>query len=176
MVIHNTETLVERAEWHAKQDHIYQGTYGCGKVNGKAEFVGCAIGCLATPHKPRELVEFLRANLGDADASSALWGPGKKFLAIDSFDQTQEIAEQFGICRGLMRLVEDVFEGLSTHGAAINFVRDFARVCAEIEGADIKDEDATYTIQPKLRELEYDDQPPALFDAMREVAHAQVTA
>lgn len=169
MVIKDTHKLVERAEWHAEQDHIYQGTYGAGKVNGETEFKGCAIGCLATPHGDEELAEFLRRYLReDLTASPSIWGEGMTFLGLDSIEQTYEIEEQFGICTELLRVVEDIFEGLPTHGDAINFLPAFARALPE--GADIKGADVMERIHPPLHNRTYEEQPRVLFDVLAEFA------
>lgn len=155
-IIRNTKTLRERAEWHAAKDHVMQGTYGRGDVNGKAEFKGCVIGCLATPHGDA-LVEYLRDNLSI--------GEGIRLMSRGDYSLTSDIYEQFGIEPELMRLAEDVFEGLSTHGAAINFVRDFVRALPE--GAKIDAEDAGH-IRDRLRGLPMDSRPARLFVLLAE--------
>lgn len=128
MKIKNTRELVLRAQAHARADHIKQGTYGNGFVNGHEEYVGCAIGCLSTPHRKRDLRSFLKQ-----------WITTDRDGVLDfrrrPQDMVQQLADEFGICPELSRVAESVFENLEHHGAAINFIPDFAQ--ALVEGSSV---------------------------------------
>lgn len=130
MRIKNTAELVRRANWHARYDHIEQGTYGDATVNGVAEFKGCAIACLSTPHTKKGLRDFLRGIFGGS-GSGELNEFGWK-----SDDQRKALAKEFGICRTLALVLEGLFESQKTHGAAIEFIPAFAKALKE--GSDIK--------------------------------------
>lgn len=136
MKIKNTKELQLRADSHARNDHILQGTYGKGNVNGHIEFKGCAVGCLSTPHRKKELRDFLRKHLNRRPAYA--YGP-EQFLDITEGTQREMLAKEFGITEDLAVLAEGIFEVQETHGAAINFVRDFAK--ALVEGSDIRPRD-----------------------------------
>ena len=129
MKIKNTRELVLRAQGHARADHIKQGTYGQGAVNGHAEYQGCAIGCLSTPHRKGDLRAWLRDNL---------WGPAASLTYVyqGSDAMTKQLADEFGISPQLARAAESLFEGFYTHGDAINFIPEFAKSLNE--GADIQ--------------------------------------
>lgn len=127
MKIKNTKELRLRANSHARNDHIRQGTYGDGSINGKAEFKGCAVGCLSTPHRKWELFNWIKAKL-----------TGRKYRwSMSRSEALAGLRDEFGITERLAVVAEACFEGKGTHGAAINFVRDFAHACPE--GADIQD-------------------------------------
>ena|ERR1700690_1419548 len=134
MKIKNTKELRLRANDHAKHDRIKQGTYGDGNVNGHAEFKGCAIGCLSTPHRKAELREFLRGIFGGASEGWQQLEYAENDL--DDFGQMKLLSKEFGICPELARSAEALFEGCDTHGAAIEFVPAFAKALPE--GADIR--------------------------------------
>lgn len=125
--IKNTRELVLRARGHARQDHIQQGTYGDASCNGHLEFKGCAIGCLATPHRQSELRAFIK-RFGWKDDDTGDW-----FLNEDndSAKQVKRLKREFGICEPLARLAEGIFEGARTHGAAINVIPEFAAALPE---------------------------------------------
>jgi len=131
MKIKNTKELVLRARGHAKLDHIAQGTYGDGTVNGDVEFKGCAIACLATPHRKKDMRAWFIKWLGEN------YEPGysNEVEFDDHADLIPALEREFGITQGLARAAEALFESQSTHGAAINFIPAFAE--ALNEGADI---------------------------------------
>lgn len=128
MILRNIRELVLRARSHAEQDHVVQGTYGSCRSDGRSvEYKGCAVGCLSTPHRARELADFLEKWLK----------PGTTYLDISDRQQRELLGEEFGITPVLAVAAEGLFEAQFTHGAAINFVKDFAE--ALVEGADVTD-------------------------------------
>lgn len=130
MKIKNTRELRLRARGHARADHITQGTYGNSHTNGKPEFEGCAIGCLATPHRQSDLRSFIK-RLGSFDISDEVWR-----LNENAEPQLNRLRREFGISRQLARMAEALFEGFSLHSDAIDFIPAFAS--ALNEGADLK--------------------------------------
>lgn len=127
MKIKNTTELVRRARWHARQDHVRQGTYGEIETNGKIDFEGCAIGCLATPHRQKDLWAAFRTHGG--------------MLTEVSF-QLETLEDDFGICNELARCAEAIFENFPYHGEAIEFIPRFAEALnegAEIDEAMLRD-------------------------------------
>ncbi len=134
MKIKNTKLLRKRADWHHANDHIKQGTYGEGSVNGKPYFEGCAIGCLSTPHTFKALNAWARSYLPEDYESGQMVE-----LGPEPGEMRGILGEEFGICNALTHLAEDIFEGLGYHGDAINFVRDFAHALKE--GSTITDRD-----------------------------------
>lgn len=126
--IKNTGELVLRAQAHARHDRIRQGTYGDASVNGHAEYKGCFIGCLSTPHRKRDLFSFLRKARDEGSLEY-----------FDDHDQRLALHREFGICLELSYLCEAIFEGLPTHGAAIEFLPAFAKALAPCEGKRITD-------------------------------------
>lgn len=133
MKIKNTKELRLRANAHAKYDRTKQGTYGDASVNGHAEFKGCAIGCLSTPHRKSELRGFLRNIFGGATDGWDSLEYAKN--SLDDEDQVELLSEEFGICPALARSAESLFEGCATHGEAIEFIPAFAKALPE--GAEI---------------------------------------
>lgn len=141
MRIKNTGELVLRAQGHARSDHIEQGTYGQLKANGFAEFRGCAIGCLATPHRKRDLKALYRALMGGNRRSRH--ASGAYITTMDDLRQIEfssdglirGLKREFGICSELARCAEAIFEAQELHGEAISFIPAFARALRE--GADI---------------------------------------
>ena len=125
MKLKNTAELRLRALAHAREDHIRQGTYGSGSVNGHANFEGCAITCLATPHRKGELREFLRGIFGDRGSTASFRAFGR-----DEFHQMRDLRRDFGIHASLARMAEALFESQPTHGAAINIIPRFANALA----------------------------------------------
>lgn len=123
--IRNKRTLVRRTQWHADQDHVVQGTYGSGSCNGQAEFQGCAIGCMATPHTTKGLRAFIKRVGGMSH------GLGEWSFHEEDDDQLPRITKEFGVSRALARVAETLFEAQPTHGAAINFIPKFARALPE---------------------------------------------
>lgn len=111
-----------RARAHARLDHVVQGTYGKASVNGDAEFKGCLIGCLSTPHRKRSLIRYLREHIG---AKSGVTG------FFDDDAQVKSIEREFGIPRGIQRIAENIFEAFPFHGEAINFLPEFADAIPE---------------------------------------------
>lgn len=126
MKIKNTHELRLRANSHARHDHVAQGTYGEASLNGHVVYKGCAIACLSTPHRQADLRSFL------AD----WWDQACDRLNVDDGWMREQLAREFGITERLVLVAEGLFEAQPTHGAAINFVRDFAHALPE--GADIK--------------------------------------
>lgn len=148
MKIRNTKLLVQRAESHAKHDRIAQGTYGATKTNGKTpHFKGCVIGCLATPHGEKGLRAFLQhtdrsyAASGERTPGKLPDGSGWGWLDVDSSQQLDHIEQVFGIPTELMRWAEDVFECFSHHGEAIEFVPEFCKRIALLEGIELTSDD-----------------------------------
>lgn len=127
MKIKNTRELVLRAQGHARADHIKQGTYGSSRTNGKTEFTGCAITCLAAPSRLADLRAWIKAV------------PREGFSMEDHDEHAliRQLGEEFGICESLARLVEIIFESLDFHGEAINFIPQFAK--ALVEGSSFTD-------------------------------------
>jgi hypothetical protein len=136
MRIKNTQELVNRSRWHARHDHVKQGTYGKSKTNGVTEFQGCAIGCLATPHRKRDLKAFvkaLRAKFGDKNDGS-ITGLGyidEGYVYEDDLAQLKRLKSEFGIIPELARVAESIFEHLPTHSEAIEFIPAFAAALNE---------------------------------------------
>lgn len=120
MVIKNKRELVNRLRWHARQDHVAQGTYGDATVNGHAEFRGCFIGCAATPHTQRGLDKWVRSVLSE-------WGG----YMDDAESMLDRVETEFGITAGLLRVCEVLFENLPLHGAAIEFLPAFGESLPE---------------------------------------------
>lgn len=132
--IKNGRELVLRAQGHARVDHIQQGTYGESSCNGYVEFKGCAIGCLATPHRQSELRGFIKS-LGRFFADD---GDGDQWVLSESAsDQLKRLKRDFGINIALARCAEALFEAMPTHGAAINFIPAFAKAVAKCEGVNL---------------------------------------
>ena len=125
MKLKNIAELKRRAKWHAANDHVKQGTYGDVTKNGDFEFHGCAVGCLAMPHTKRGMRRFL----------SGRWDEDLRMFALYPDEMYQALTEEFGITNALAREADDLFEEQPTHGAAIEFVKNFAN--ALNEGADI---------------------------------------
>ncbi len=128
MKIKNTAELRRRANGHARRDRVVQGTYGRLTRNGKVEFQGCAIGCLAVPHRQADLRK--------------LWTQegGGRWLDRERADFLDAIEEEFGIPGKVMLGAERIFENLPTHGAAIEFVPALA--AAFVKDAEIDEDDA----------------------------------
>ncbi len=138
MRIKSKRELVLRAQGHARVDHIQQGTYGDATLNGHAEFKGCAIGCLATPHRKSELLRYLRtqrAQNGLVYGYDDVHGEMLHVALPSAGEMVQRLRSEFGINEGLARAAESVFEGLETHGAAIEFIPAFAKALPE--GVDV---------------------------------------
>lgn len=131
-VIKNKRELVLRAEGHARSDHIMQGTYGDISANGSVEFYGCAIGCLATPHRQKELRAFFDEKKVESVPGVSPYVPSGVF---HSRNLLTKLEEEFGICPALGRCAEAIFEDMPTHGSAISFIPKFARALPE--GVDI---------------------------------------
>lgn len=164
MRIKNTRELVLRADTHARHDRIVQGTYGAATVNGEVEFHGCAIGCLATPHRKRSLRSYLRAIRDGEAAGRCGLGSGDTFY-IDSARQIRDLRREFGINAALARAAEDLFENQETHGAAIEFIPAFARALNEganitprgVKAAMERAEKAARTTQDRWGQWAYDE-------------------
>jgi hypothetical protein len=124
MKIKNTKELKLRANGHARSDHILQGTYGDASANGHVKYEGCAVACLSTPHRKRSLRAFIKEHTGT-------WGGYDRDVA----DMRKDLAKEFGINRYLVIAAEGYFEAQETHGAAIEFVKNFAHALPE--GANI---------------------------------------
>jgi hypothetical protein len=107
-----------------------QGTYGNVYLNGKAEFQGCAVGCLSTPHTQNRMYAFLKEHLS--------YGGNSGGLDHEGLGQRESLTEDFGLNPTLIAVVEALFECQPTHGAAIEFVPQFAN--ALHEGAEINDD------------------------------------
>lgn len=137
-----------------------QGTYGNGKTNGETEFQGCAVACLATPHRKDELRNYIIRHGVDYD------GSGTFVVQFGGSGQRRRVAEQFGITERLMILAEGFFEGQTYHGAAINFVKDFA--CSLQEGADITPRMVNAWAEENLGTeiVDYEDVRGALFEQL----------
>lgn len=129
MKIKNTKELVLRAKGHARLDHVRQAEYGTGAINGEVEFYGCAIGCLATPHRKQEAKSFLKRFV-----RHYIKGEVNEF-SLNPDDLTKQLSKEFGICEALARSAESCFESCDTHEEAIDFIPAFA--AALNEGADI---------------------------------------
>lgn len=127
----NTRELRLRANSHARAGHVMQGTYGKGKLNGLPGYRGCAIACLAAPHRKRDLLKMLRGLIGHK--RTGMWHEGP----FTSGRWRKALKSEFGLCDGLIRVVEGYFEAQPTHAQAIDFVRDFAHALPE--GTDIQD-------------------------------------
>jgi hypothetical protein len=129
MKVHDTKELKLRARSHAKADHIQQGTYGNASANGKPTYEGCAVSCLATPHRLKDLTKYVKEK-GTYDSFDETY-----YVEFGGEEQRKKVAKEFGINQKLMQVAEGFFEAQEYHGAAIEFVKDFA--CALNEGADI---------------------------------------
>lgn len=129
MKIKNKAELVRRARWHRTEDRFVQGHYADFEpTNGDVKFTGCAIGCLATPARKRELkgwMEKLRESIGHFVTTKDLgaWD--------DSDSQTKRLGQEFGITEALARLAEGVFESADTREEAADFVVEFAKALPE---------------------------------------------
>lgn len=152
MKIKNTALFRRRAHAHAAAGHVAQGTYGSGKVNGHAEYKGCFVACLATPHQKRALTKYIKDKLAltkypsKEDAVSP--GAGLFWLNTEGPEHKHAITDEFGLCAELLTVIEGFFEAQRTHGAAINFVPAVAD--ALNEGADIKPNDVQRFVQCEL--------------------------
>lgn len=124
--IRNKAELVRRSRGHARLDHVKQGTYGLITANGQADFQGCAIGCLATPHTQRGIRGML-AKLGWSAIHHAKDGG----FYEGSEDQLDRLLSEFGIEPELARCAEAIFESLPYHGGAISFIPAFAEALPE---------------------------------------------
>jgi hypothetical protein len=146
MVIKNKDELVDRARKHRDLDHLIRGTYGRGRVNGTLNgtpiFKGCAIGCLAAPAEPEELDAYLRSDSGFAEErypATTIEGITLYEMQKNSDDQIEEIEEQFGVCRALVRWAEHYFENTDlSFEESRDFVVEFCEALPE--GEDIDDE------------------------------------
>lgn len=141
MKIHDTEKLRKRADSHAKEDHIKQGTYGHAETNGYTEYKGCAVSCLATPSLDEGLVNWIKlkgAMRVEKDGTD-VWKVGGILPGPFMSARLRETVEdQFGINTTLMIIAEGLFEAQPTHGAAIEFVKEFAHSFKE--GTDITEQ------------------------------------
>lgn len=140
MKIKNKRELVLRAQYHARHDHVKQGTYGIGRANGQVEFQGCAIGCLAAPHRKKDLRDYVRAIFDKTKVpaySHLINSDGSMYDPRDSDELVAEVGREFGLTPRLLRAAEDVFEGLIEHADAIDFIPAFAKALPE--GARITD-------------------------------------
>lgn len=162
MRIKNTTELRVRARSHAANDHVIQGTYGIGVLNGHAEFRGCAIGCLSTPHREADLRQYLSEFL------NTKYGPTNRIDGVDFYGvfdedsgQRQKLEDEFGMTKHLIIAAEGFFEAQPTHGAAINFVRDFATALPE--GAEITNDMIDAWLRNNV-ELEWDSLHDEFFD------------
>lgn len=134
MKVKNVKLFRRRAKAHADAGHISQGTYGRGDVNGKVEYQGCAVACLAAPHQKRELRQFVKDQLKKIRHPEI--SNGLKELEFSGSRHKRQLSEEFGLTPELLTLLEGLFEAQRTHGAAINLIPAFAN--ALHEGADIK--------------------------------------
>lgn len=130
MKVRNTRELVQRARGHARADHVKQGTYGRGAVNGHVVYKGCAIGCLSTPHRKPELRKFLRAVFGGPKGTPNSLNH-VEYFGRDEFAMLKDLGAEFGIDPTLARCAEAIFERLPTHGEAIDFIPAFASALNE---------------------------------------------
>ncbi len=126
--LRNKRELVLRARGHARMDRLTQGTYGEAYVNGHVDYRGCAIGCLAVPHRGAELLRFVKERR-EASPLAHLDSPGVWFPMVD--EHLRELERSFGISEAMMRRAELVFEALPFHGAAIEFVPAFTEALPE---------------------------------------------
>lgn len=117
MKIKNKARLVARAKAHRKADHFIQGIF---QTDPGEPFKGCEIGCLSAPVRMSEKRRLERKRMG-----------GKEFCTL--------IGREFGVCEGLLRWAEDIFEGSDTLAIASAFVVSFTEALPE--GADISDSD-----------------------------------
>lgn len=129
MKIKNTRELILRARHHARHDHVRQGTYGEAHTNGTVrEYQGCAVGCLATPHRKRDLLSFIKSRFRKSMFDHGTWhSPGPETL-------NRWIGEEFGIPKELMSWAEAEFEARLYHSEAIEFIPAFAEAVATREG------------------------------------------
>lgn len=134
MKIKNTRELRLRADAHARLGHIAQGTYGDVSANGDVEFKGCAVGCLSTPHRKRDLLAWLKDKVKAGEASE--WADSYDYCVTQSA-ALKALGEEFGITKRLAIVAEAAFEHQETHGQAIEFVREFAHALPE--DVDIQD-------------------------------------
>jgi hypothetical protein len=137
MKIKNTRELRLRAAAHTKLDHVKQGTYGRVRCNGHAEYKGCAVGCLSTPHRKRDLLKFAKEVFASSPWLSKQEGAWVEVRGI-GYSQREALAAEFGICERLGVMAEGFFEAQITHSEAIDFIRDFAYALPE--GIDIDEE------------------------------------
>lgn len=138
MKIKNTKELRLRAASHVRDDHVIQGTYGDVTRNGHVTFKGCAIGCLSTPHRKAEMLKFLEEHSGPYGG-----------LSISNKDQRGLLATEFGINRALAMTAEGFFEAQLTHGAAIQFVKEFAD--SLVEGSELTPSDVLRWLKSNLK-------------------------
>lgn len=123
----NTHELRLRANAHARAGHVDKGTYGKAKINGHADYRGCAIACLAAPHRKRDLRRWLKALTNPFPDY-----PGWTMLESEQGQLHRDsLQKEFGLCGALISVVEGVFEAQPTHAEAIDFVRDFAHAVPE---------------------------------------------
>lgn len=126
----NTKELRLRANAHCDRDHVEQGTYGSIKRNGRFLYQGCAVGCLSVPHRKRDLEKYLREVAATEEEKGgsirSYW-----WAFAEGDDEIARLQTEFGLQRPLLTVAEACFEGQGKHGAAIEFIRDFAHAVPE---------------------------------------------
>jgi hypothetical protein len=167
--IKNKKELVLRAQGHARHDRVAQGTYGNGKVNGHADYRGCAIGCLSTPHRKADLRAWLMEHLSKA-TYAYVDAAGNKEVGIQDIHMLNVLERDFGIGWEVARVAEAIFEALPTHGAAIEFIPAFAKALpegVEIDGELVREWWEENATDPEWREPLMADEvnTPATHDA-----------
>ena len=162
MQLKNIDGLVQRLEDHKEEDHYLKQHYGSLTFNGEAQFKGCAMGCAAMPAKLEDYIAELKANVDSEDGLPTAnhyatvtafdgkvlvealrdHGSDKPRYSIDFGQHWQEekIAEDFGLCRYLVRIAEAIFEGAIGFPRSADVLIRFARMLPE--GAVIDDDEA----------------------------------
>lgn len=129
MRIRRKAQLVERAEIHRDADRFTASFY-VGEVDG-AEFKGCEIGCLATPHQEAARLRFFD-RFRDR---TRRW----REVEIPTAVMVRRIERDFGVCEGLQRVAEQLLfsydEGPQRLGG---FVVRFVKALPE--GVDVDNE------------------------------------
>lgn len=168
MIIKNHDILVNRAEEHARLDHLTRQTYGdiYYLQNGEAEVIkweGCAISCLATETSIEALKNQDDLNFDAVKVSEKEDGRVEFSVILDSDILRGMLTNKFGMCMNLIYMAECVFEG-SDEEYAQTWPERFAK--ALCNGLDIYDEDISdfwvNEVVPELDEI-YNHYPDEFF-------------
>lgn len=144
MLTKNIPELRNRADFHRKWDNITGGTYGSPRLDaeGRVRVGGCAVGCLSTPHRGRDIY----AQIAEGRLSRIFTGGELYFSPTDpdsarSITQHQRLTEDFGLNSRLIRAIEGLFESQGSPEAKSKFLHTTAHAipdgvqitCADVD-------------------------------------------